>query len=97
MAFGFGFEMPVVAYFLGKIGVLSSRFMRKGRRYAIVIILILAAVLTPTPDVFTQLMLAGPLYILYEVSILLVKHIERKRAAKEAEEDDAAGDEFPMT
>lgn len=73
LAFGLGFEMPVVAYFLGKVGLISSRFLAKGRRYAIVLILILAAILTPTPDVATQLMLAGPLYLLYEVSIVLVK------------------------
>ena len=47
-------------------------------------ILIAAAILTPTPDVFTQLMLAGPLYLLYEISILLVKRLDRKRAAEKA-------------
>jgi sec-independent protein translocase protein TatC len=88
LAFGFGFEMPVVAYFLGKVGILSSRFMGKGRRYAVVVILILAAILTPTPDVFTQLMLAGPLYLLYEISILLVRSIERRKARKAEMESD---------
>lgn len=73
LAFGFGFEMPVVAYFLGKVGIISSRFLSKGRRYAIVLILIISAILTPTPDIATQLMLAGPLYLLYEISIILVK------------------------
>ncbi|MEW5993318.1 MAG: twin-arginine translocase subunit TatC [Candidatus Zixiibacteriota bacterium] len=73
LAFGVGFEMPVVAYFLGKIGVITPRFLSKGRRYAIVFILVLSAILTPTPDVATQLMLAGPLYLLYEISILVVK------------------------
>ncbi len=91
MAFGFGFEMPVLAYFLGKVGVLSSRFMAKGRRYAVVIILITAAILTPTPDVFTQLMLAGPLYLLYEISILLVKAIEAKKARLEQSADSDEG------
>jgi len=73
LAFGVGFEMPVVAYFLGKVGVISSRFLAKGRRYAIVLILITAAILTPTPDIATQLMLAGPLYLLYELSIIIVR------------------------
>jgi sec-independent protein translocase protein TatC len=79
LAFGLGFEIPVVAYFLGKIGLISSRFLSKGRRYAIVLILIVAAILTPTPDVATQLLLAGPLYLLYEVSIILVKVTGKKR------------------
>jgi sec-independent protein translocase protein TatC len=79
LAFGLGFEMPVVAYFLGRIGLVSPRFLAKGRRYAIVLILIAAGVLTPTPDVATQLLLAGPLYLLYEVSIIIVKVTGKKR------------------
>jgi sec-independent protein translocase protein TatC len=79
LAFGVGFEIPVVAYFLGRIGLISSQFLAKGRRYAIVLILIVAAVLTPTPDVATQLLLAGPLYLLYEVSIILVRVTGKKR------------------
>ena len=74
LAFGFGFEIPVVAYFLGKIGIISTRTLKKGRRYAIVLILVFAAFLTPTPDVATQLMLAVPLYILYEISIIIVHY-----------------------
>ncbi|HWR82415.1 MAG TPA: twin-arginine translocase subunit TatC [Candidatus Deferrimicrobium sp.] len=73
LAFGLGFELPVAAYFLGRIGIVSSRVMSRGRRYAVVLILIAAAILTPTPDVATQFMLAGPLYFLYEVSIIVVK------------------------
>jgi sec-independent protein translocase protein TatC len=96
LAFGFGFEMPVMAYFLGKIGVLTSRFMSRGRRYAIVIILIMAAILTPTPDIFTQLMLAGPLYILYEISIVIVRVMEQKRAARRKAQESQDSDEFPM-
>ena len=79
LAFGFGFEMPVMAYFLGKVGIISSRFLSRGRRYAIVLILIFSAILTPTPDVATQLMLAVPLYILYEISIVIVKYSGRKK------------------
>lgn len=78
LAFGFGFEMPVVAYLLGKVGIVSSKFLGKGRRYAIVIILIAAAVLTPTPDVVTQLLLAVPLYLLYELSIVVVRATGRR-------------------
>jgi len=78
LAFGIGFEMPVAAYFLGKAGIVSSRFLAKGRRYAIVLILIVAALLT-TPDVATQCLLALPLYVLYEVSIIVVKVTGKKR------------------
>ncbi|MBN1211736.1 MAG: twin-arginine translocase subunit TatC [candidate division Zixibacteria bacterium] len=77
IAFGFAFELPIVAYFLGRVGLISSSFLAKGRRYAIVTILILAAIITP-PDVFTQVLLAIPLYFLYEISIILVKYTGKK-------------------
>ena len=73
LAFGMVFQLPIVSYFLGKVGIITHKTLSKGRKYAIVIILILAAALTPSPDVFSQLMLAVPLYFLYEVSIILVK------------------------
>ncbi len=78
MAFGFGFQMPLLSYFLAKIGVINARMLSKGRRYAIVIILVVGAIITP-PDVFTQFMLAGPLYILYEVSIIIVRITQRDK------------------
>ncbi len=73
LAFGLSFELPVVAYFLGKFGLIKSSMLAKGRRYAIVIILLIAAVVTPTPDIFTQLLLAVPMYALYEISIIVIK------------------------
>ncbi len=79
LAFGISFELPVIAYLLGKIGLISSSFLSGGRRYAVVIILIIAAVLTPTPDVFTQLLLAVPMYALYEVSIIVVRLTGRRQ------------------
>jgi sec-independent protein translocase protein TatC len=79
LAFGAVFELPLIFYFLGKLGVVSSRTLAKGRKYALVGILILSAVITPTPDAFTQCMLAGPLYLLYEVSIIVVKIVEKKK------------------
>ncbi|UCD62729.1 MAG: twin-arginine translocase subunit TatC [Candidatus Zixiibacteriota bacterium] len=85
LAFGFGFQMPIVAYFLGKIGLITPRFMSKGRRYAIPILLIVGAVITP-PDVFTQVLLAAPLYLLYEISIIIVRITQRSRAAEEPAE-----------
>jgi len=72
VAFGLAFELPVVGYFFGRIGLLSSKTLGKGRPYAIVAFLILAAVLSP-PDIFTQVLLAGPLYLLYELTILIVR------------------------
>jgi sec-independent protein translocase protein TatC len=80
LAFGAVFELPVLSYFLAKIGVISAPTLRKGRRYAIVIILIVAAALTPGPDIFSQLMLAGPLYILYEISIIVVMITRKKKS-----------------
>ena len=72
LAFGIVFELPVASFILGRMGVIDYKLMSKGRRYAIVAMVILGAVLTP-PDVFSQLMLAAPLYILYEISILVVR------------------------
>jgi len=69
---GVMFEIPVLAWFFAKIGLLKADFMRKKRRYAIVIILIVAAVITPTGDVFTLTIVSLPVFLLYEISILLV-------------------------
>jgi sec-independent protein translocase protein TatC len=73
LAFGLVFQLPIVTFFLGKMGILTGETLSKGRKYAFVGILILAAVLTPSPDVFSQLLLAVPLYVLYEISILVVR------------------------
>jgi sec-independent protein translocase protein TatC len=68
LAFGVIFQLPVISFFLTKMRILKPQFLRRGRRIAIVLIFIAAAILTP-PDVFTQLLMAGPLIILYELSI----------------------------
>jgi len=83
LAFGAVFELPVISYFLGRIGLINAKTFIKGRRYAIVIILIVAGVVTPTPDAFTQLMLAGPLYLLYEISIIVLKLTAKKKPVSE--------------
>ena len=70
LAFGVTFELPVLAYFLTRIGLLTPRFLREKRRYGIVVIVIVAAILTP-PDVFSQILLSIPLIVLYEVSIIV--------------------------
>ncbi len=86
LIFGVVFELPVLAYFLTKIGILTPEFLSSKRRYGIVIIFIMAAVLTP-PDIFTQLMLAVPLIILYEISIWISRLVKRKEKQTEAESE----------
>jgi sec-independent protein translocase protein TatC len=85
---GLIFEMPVVAYFLAKIGIVGASFLRAYRRHAIVVILIIAAIITP-PDVVSQTLVSIPLWGLYEISILVVARVQRKRAAamEQAEKD----------
>jgi sec-independent protein translocase protein TatC len=79
---GLVFEMPIVAFFLGRFGVLTADFLRRNRRYALIIILILSAVITPTTDVFTQMLVAVPLWVLFEASILVVRREEKRHATQ---------------
>jgi len=79
LVFGIVFEMPILAFILSKIGLLTPAFMRHYRRHGIVTMFIIAAVITPTGDIINQLLLAGPLIVLYEVSILVSK-IARKHS-----------------
>lgn len=83
---GLIFETPVILYFLAKIGLISSTFLIQYRKHSIVVIVIIAAVITPGPDVFSQMLVATPLYLLYEISIIVVKRIDKERAAAEANE-----------
>jgi len=76
-ATGLVFELPVFVYFFSRIGLLTPSFMRKSRKYALVIILIIAAIITP-PDVFSQTMVAIPLYGLYEISIFISARVHRQ-------------------
>lgn len=78
LAAGVVFELPMVTFFLSKIGILKPEFMKKYRKHSIVIILLLAAILTPSPDVTSQLLLAVPLFILYEISIFICKFSQKK-------------------
>jgi sec-independent protein translocase protein TatC len=81
-AFGTIFEMPVIMYFLAKIKVINSQLLTKNRKYTVVLIFVVAALLTP-PDVFTQVLMALPLIILYELSIWIVKYVEKQRSKKD--------------
>jgi sec-independent protein translocase protein TatC len=72
------FELPIVAFFLTKIGIITPAFMRKYRKHAIVIIFILAAIITP-PDIFSQTLVAIPLLILYEISILISARVMKQK------------------
>lgn len=77
---GLVFELPIIMYFLGRFGIVSSSFLRKYRKHALVVILIVSAVITPTTDVFTQALVAFPLWILFEASIIVVTRVEKKLA-----------------
>jgi sec-independent protein translocase protein TatC len=79
LATGVVFELPIVAFFLTKIGIITPTFMRKYRKHAIVVIFIIAAIITP-PDVFSQTLVAIPLLILYEVSILISARVMKQKA-----------------
>ncbi len=94
LAFGLSFEMPVFIFFLTKIGIVNAKMLSKQRRYAILVIFIVAAILTPSPDVLSQILMAIPLMFLYEVSIFVAKFAARKKSApEETEEPEETGEE----
>jgi sec-independent protein translocase protein TatC len=81
-AFGVVFELPVVIFFLAKMGVVTPDFLKAKRKYAILLTFVMAAVLTP-PDVVTQFMMAGPLIVLYEISIFIARFAKGKKVPEE--------------
>ena len=86
LAFGLVFELPIVLTFLARLGIVSVEFLKRNRKYALLLFFAGAAIITP-PDVVTQVMMAVPLMILYEVSIIGARIFGRKKpAADEAEE-----------
>ncbi|HEY0030659.1 MAG TPA: twin-arginine translocase subunit TatC [Bacteroidia bacterium] len=81
---GLIFELPVLVYFLTRFGLLTPQFMRKYRKHAVVIILIVAGVITPSPDITSQILVALPLYFLYEASIFVSYFVVKKKAREVA-------------
>ena len=86
IASGFVFELPIVIYFLTKVGLVTPQFLKKYRKYALVLVLILSAIITP-PDIASQIIVAIPILILYQISIYISAIVVRnqKRAAKKSE------------
>lgn len=86
--FGMAFEMPLVVYVLGKLGIVHPAALSRNRKYALIVVLVAAAILTPGPDIVSQIMMAVPVYLLYEVSIWiswLVRRKDKRLAALGAE------------
>lgn len=82
LPFGIVFEFPLISFFLAKMELISYNFMARNRRYALLAIIVLAAVLTPTPDVITCLIVSGPMYLLFEISAWIVRVVEGRIARK---------------
>jgi sec-independent protein translocase protein TatC len=87
IAFGIAFELPVVTFFLAKIGLVDDQTLKGFFRYAVIFIFIFSALLTP-PDVITQFLMAGPMILLYGISILIAKSVNPAPAKEENEDED---------
>ena len=97
LPFGIVFELPLVSYFLARLGFVSYAFLAKNRRYAILVAVVTAAVITPTPDIITCLIVSGPMYLLFEFSVLVVRITERRIARrKKREQMEEMADAQPM-
>ncbi len=83
LAFGLVFQMPIVLLFLNELGIINPSMLQKQRKYAILIIFIAAAIMTPSPDVLSQLLMAGPMLILFEISIWLAVFTNYRKRRKE--------------
>lgn len=88
LVFGIVFEIPVISWLLARFGLLKSRWMSCYRRHAIVVILIVAAVITPTSDMFTMLIVSLPVWLLYEASVVIVRLTEKERCGTLAADTD---------
>ncbi|KAA6440077.1 twin-arginine translocase subunit TatC [Dyadobacter flavalbus] len=83
LACGIAFQLPIVVFVLSKVGVLTPAFMREYRKHSMIVILIVAAVITPSPDIYSQILVAIPLFLLFEVSILVSAKVEREKLREE--------------
>ena len=79
LVIGIVFEMPVVAALMGKLNIISAKLMKRYRKHALVVILIVGAIITPTADIFTLLIVSLPIWALYETSILIVKKLQKQK------------------
>ena len=79
LAFGVVFEMPLVIFFLARLGIVDAKMLSKYRKYSILLIFIAAAILTPTPDVFSQFLMAAPMMVLYEIGVILARLFGKKK------------------
>ncbi|HZG00820.1 MAG TPA: twin-arginine translocase subunit TatC [Chitinophagales bacterium] len=86
-ACGIVFEFPLIVYFLSRLGVMTPAFMRTYRKYALVAILFLAAIITPSPDMFSQVIVALPLYVLYEISVTVSARVNKRRQLADEREE----------
>jgi sec-independent protein translocase protein TatC len=82
---GLVFELPILIYILASIGILSGTFMRRTRRYSVIILLIIGAIISPSPDFFTTIISTVPLFVLYEVGIWVASSVEKRRNQKHDE------------
>jgi len=84
LGFGISFQLPVVIFFLAKLGIVNDKILTKYRKYAILMMFVAAAILTPSPDALSQILMAIPLLFLYEVSIFVAKFAAKKKEAPES-------------
>jgi sec-independent protein translocase protein TatC len=90
LACGLIFELPILVYFFTKVGIVSPAFLRRNRKYTLVILLTLSAIITP-PDIFSQVLVCLPLMLLYELSIVVAKRVHRSTVEDEKKESELAG------
>jgi sec-independent protein translocase protein TatC len=85
LACGVTFQLPMAMFVLAKVGIVTAAFLREYRKHSIVVILIVAAIITPSPDMISQVLVAIPLYVLYEVSIIVAQRVEKRQLKEEQE------------
>jgi sec-independent protein translocase protein TatC len=88
LGMGIAFELPVVMFLLARLGIISPKRMSASRRYAVVVVMVAAAIITPTPDPINMLFVAAPIYLLYEVGIIFAKIAARRKNQKDKHLDD---------